>query len=193
MDGLNDKQIRFVHAMLVEPNATQAYIAAGYKSRGPAAEATASRLLRNHKVAVALTKLREERAERVEVDQDWVLEKLVANVDRSMKVEPVYNKEGDEIGEYQYQGSVANKALELVGKHLGMFTEKVEHTGKDGGPIEQEMKIVADERKQRFDALFNQLNAYRAGHDDGSGESDRDERIHPADANNQAASVSSEA
>lgn len=121
MDGLNDKQIRFVHAMLVEPNATQAYIAAGYKSRGPAAEATASRLLRNHKVAAALTKLREERAERVEVDQDWVLEKLVANVARSMKVEAVYNADGDEIGEYQYQGSVANKALELVGKHLGMF------------------------------------------------------------------------
>lgn len=27
-------------------------------------------------------------------------------------------------------------ALEKIGKHLGMFTEKVEHTGKDGGPIE---------------------------------------------------------
>ena len=27
------------------------------------------------------------------------------------------------------------KALENVAKHLGMFTERIEHTGKDGGPI----------------------------------------------------------
>lgn len=27
-------------------------------------------------------------------------------------------------------------ALEKVGRHLGMFTEKVESSGKDGGPIE---------------------------------------------------------
>lgn len=27
-------------------------------------------------------------------------------------------------------------ALVDIGKHFGMFTEKVEHTGKDGGPIE---------------------------------------------------------
>lgn len=29
-----------------------------------------------------------------------------------------------------------NSALEKLAKHLGMFIEKVEHTGKDGGPIE---------------------------------------------------------
>jgi len=28
------------------------------------------------------------------------------------------------------------KALELLGKHLGLFIERHEHTGKDGGPIE---------------------------------------------------------
>src|SRR5258706_8279414 len=27
-------------------------------------------------------------------------------------------------------------ALELLGKHLGLFKERVEHTGKDGGPVE---------------------------------------------------------
>lgn len=31
-------------------------------------------------------------------------------------------------------------ALVDIGKHLGMFTEKIEHTGKDGGPIE----VVSD-------------------------------------------------
>ncbi len=28
-------------------------------------------------------------------------------------------------GEHQYQGSVANKALELLGRHLGMFTDRI--------------------------------------------------------------------
>ena len=27
-------------------------------------------------------------------------------------------------------------ALELLGKHLGLFKDRVEHTGKDGGPVE---------------------------------------------------------
>lgn len=121
MANLTDKQERFVKEYLVDLNATAAYKRAGYSARGNSAEVNASRLLRNAKVEVRVQEAFSERAQRVEVDQDWVLEKLVANVARSMKVEAVYNKDGDEIGEYQYQGSVANKALELVGKHLGMF------------------------------------------------------------------------
>jgi len=34
--------------------------------------------------------------------------------------------------------SGANKSLELLGKHLKLFTEKVELTGKDGGPMQIE-------------------------------------------------------
>jgi len=34
-------------------------------------------------------------------------------------------------------------ALEKMAKYLGMFTEKIEHTGKDGGPIEFE-QILRD-------------------------------------------------
>lgn len=31
-----------------------------------------------------------------------------------------------------------NSALDKIAKHLGMFVERVEHTGKDGGPIQTE-------------------------------------------------------
>lgn len=34
-----------------------------------------------------------------------------------------------------------DKMIELLGKHLGMFKEKVEHTGKDGGPIQTEAVV----------------------------------------------------
>ncbi|WP_079218919.1 terminase small subunit [Herbaspirillum robiniae] len=38
------------------------------------------------------------------------------------------------------------EALKLVGQHLGMFKTKVEHTGPNGGPIEQKTVIV-DEKE----------------------------------------------
>ncbi len=56
--------------------------------------------------------------------QDWVLNRLVQNVGRAIRANPVLDKDGVSMGEYRYEGAVANRALELVGKHLGMFTDK---------------------------------------------------------------------
>ena len=62
-----------------------------------------------------------------------MIEKLVENVDRAMHTEPVRRKSGDgekEVtGEYVYNGSVANKALELLGKELGVFIDRKEISG----------------------------------------------------------------
>jgi phage terminase small subunit len=74
---------------------------------------------------------------------------LVENVARAMQAEPVKRKTGDgaeEVdGEYTYNGSVANKALELLGKELGMFIERREF----GGP--NEFARMSDEE---IDALL---------------------------------------
>jgi phage terminase small subunit len=35
-------------------------------------------------------------------------------------------------------------ALVNIGKHLGMFAKKVEHSGPDGGPIQQEHRAMGD-------------------------------------------------
>lgn len=156
---LTDKQRRFAEEYLVDLNASVAYQRAGYSATGNAAESAASRLLRNVKVAEAIREAQEGRSKRVEVTQDWVLETLVKNVNRSMTAEPVYDNEGKETGEYTYQGSVANKALELVGKHLGMFKERHEHSGPDGGPIEtRERSSVADEIRD-IDRNVSELDA----------------------------------
>lgn len=64
--------------------------------------------------------------------KQWVIETLMENVARSMQAKPAsIDEEGKVIGEYQYQGGVANKALELLGKELGMFIERREvgHAG----------------------------------------------------------------
>ena len=45
-----------------------------------------------------------------------------------MTLKPVLDKDGNPTGEYQYNGFVANKALELLGREIGMFVERHELT-----------------------------------------------------------------
>ena len=53
-----------------------------------------------------------------------------------MQVTAVLDSEGNPTGVYQHQPMAANKGLELIGKELGMFKERIEHSGPLGAPIE---------------------------------------------------------
>jgi phage terminase small subunit len=55
----------------------------------------------------------EHNAEKLAVTREWVIDKLVENVNRAMDPEA-------------YQGGVACRALELLGKEIGMFIERRE-------------------------------------------------------------------
>lgn len=72
---LTEKQKRFADEYLIDLNATAAYIRAGYKSTGNAAEAAASRLLSNVKVQEYIAARQKARAERTEITQDMVLQR----------------------------------------------------------------------------------------------------------------------
>ena len=129
---LNLKQQRFVDEYLIDGNATQAAIRAGYASK--AATQAGSRLLRYEHVAVALQLAEAARADALVAERDaqspasvvpqlWILDKLRENVERAMQVRPVLNRDGEPTGEYQYQGAVANKALELLGRAVHLFAD----------------------------------------------------------------------
>jgi hypothetical protein len=60
----------------------------------------------------------------------WVTERLVENVNRAMQIDAPKDEHGNTIGSFQYHGNVANRALELLPKTLGMLTEKSEVTHK---------------------------------------------------------------
>lgn len=153
--ALNPNQARFVEEYLVDLNATQAAIRAGYSERS--AHVTGTRLLANAKVREAVDEAKRARAERVEVKQDTVLRELlrIATVD----IGQAYDEEGrlrplkdipedvrraiagievDEIG--GEEGGIGftrkvkfwdkPKALELIGKHLKLFTDRFEVEGK---------------------------------------------------------------
>lgn len=126
---LTPSQERFCQEYLVDLNATRAYKTAYPKVTENSANACGSRMLATAKVVARIRVLQEKRAQRVEVTQDWVLERLMRNVDRAMEAEPVLDTQGHATGEYRYDGAVANGALKLLGQHLGMYTERavVEH------------------------------------------------------------------
>lgn len=121
--ALTDKQQRFVEEYLIDLNATQAAIRAGYSAK--TANEQGARLLVNVSVAEAIEAAQAARSERVELTQDWVLDRLREVTERCMQHEAVLDHEGNPTGEYKFNASGANKAIELIGKHLGMFKDNL--------------------------------------------------------------------
>jgi phage terminase small subunit len=122
-DKLTDKQKRFCDEYLIDLNAKQAAIRTGYSAK--TAEVQASRLLSNVKVQEYISHKQKKLEAKAEVNAQWVLDNLKFVAERCMIPEPLYDKQGN-IVEYTFQAAGANRALELIGKHLGMFTDKIE-------------------------------------------------------------------
>jgi phage terminase small subunit len=162
---LTPRQKRFVDEYLIDLNSTAAYRRAGYEPKTDnAAAASASALLRKPKIVAALREAQLARSKRTGITQDYVLTRLRDNVERAMRAEPVLDREGKPTGEYVYEGAVANRALELLGRHLGMFADKVEHRLRGSGPggeVEHSVKVqpegVLSARIARYESCFKQL------------------------------------
>jgi phage terminase small subunit len=81
-DNLNRKQRIFVREYLVDLNATNAAIRCGYSAAS--AHVTGSRLLNDHKIKTAIATAMEARAERTEINADWVLKRLANEADADL-------------------------------------------------------------------------------------------------------------
>lgn len=125
---LTDKQIRFVDEYLKDLNATQACIRAGYSAKN--ADKIGSQLLGKTRVKAEIERKQKHLRKKTEVTHDWVIQNLKKVYKRCMQVVPVTDKEGNPTGEFKFEASAANKSLELLGKTLGIFIDKKEHSGK---------------------------------------------------------------
>ena len=146
------KQDLFVKEYLKDLNGTQAYIRAGYKAKDEnTAAVNASKLLRNTKVQEKIQVAMKEREKRTEITQDRVLKEIanLAFTDRTgivnLKDNSLIIKNVDQLSPEQ-KASISGvketkfgievtfynkeKALEMLGRHLGMFTEKLEVKGE---------------------------------------------------------------
>jgi phage terminase small subunit len=116
---LTQKRALFVNEFLVDLNAVQAAIRAGYSARS--ASTNAYRVLQRPDVAEAIRLAVESRAERLQLSSEDVLRSIV-----------------DIRGKAVTGGKFtqALKANELLGRHLKLFTDRMEHAGPDGGAID---------------------------------------------------------
>lgn len=145
MAKLTAKQQTFVEEYLIDLNATQAAIRAGYSAKN--ADKIGSELLGKTRVAEAVSMAMAERSRRTGINQDRILQEIaklaLVNIDdvvdlrtgkvkgsatkedlaciQSIKIKPTEFGEEREIKFYDKKGS-----LELAGKHLGMFKDKLE-------------------------------------------------------------------
>ena len=150
--ALTPKQKLFVDEYLIDLNATQAAIRAGYSPNN--ADKIGSELLGKTRVSDAISKAMAERSRRTGINQDRILMELAkialvnpANVGdfdeatildsalpedlaavASVKVKRFPTKEGEGI-EREIKFYDKTKALDLAGRHLGMFKDKLEVSG----------------------------------------------------------------
>lgn len=194
MAKMTERQQRFCDEYLIDLNATQAAIRAGYTAKY--ANTNAPKLLQNTAVAEYIAQRKADRVQRTEITQDMVLRELAniafsnaadyaAVVERDAEltqengtVIKLYDADGNpvkyktvepvltsELTEDQKRALAVIKrgrdgfevkpydkvrALELLGKHLGMWTEKVEVGGQINNPMEglttEELKkLIGDE------------------------------------------------
>jgi phage terminase small subunit len=121
---LTAKQKAFCTEYLVDLNATQAARRAGYSKK--TADVQGYQLLHKTSVADRIAELKAKRQERTTVTADDVVNGLLEN-----------HKAARDVGKY----SDSNKALELLGKHLGLFTDKHEISSPGGKPIDKEWTV----------------------------------------------------
>ena len=145
---LTEKQQRFVDEYLIDLNATQAAIRAGYSAK--TADVQGSRMLANCKVQQAISIAMAERSKRTGINQDRVVLELARIA--FVKMTDIIDSDGkikddatdDDLAcieSVKYKSSESDtglsvarevkispklKALELLGKHLGMWNDKLD-------------------------------------------------------------------
>jgi len=164
---LSPRQAAFVQEYIIDLNGTQAAIRAGYSPTS--AGETGCELLKYPNVAAALEKAKAQRASRVAVTQDSVLHEMSllanASVDHyfvdehgDLKAKPeapdgairavasikkTTRIDKDDNITYTVEFKLWDKpgSLKLMGRHINLFPDRVEHTGAGGGPIETVSKV----------------------------------------------------
>lgn len=152
MTKLTGKQKIFADEYLIDLNATRAYrVAYPSVKKDETASAAAARMLRNVKVAEYISERMQERQKRTEITQDRVLQELAAiafaratdyveirynGVNSNVVIKPTAELSEEQIGAIAGIKEGANgieiklndkeKALEMLGRHLGMWNDKLD-------------------------------------------------------------------
>ena len=125
MKKLTQKQQRFVDEYIISGNATQAAIRAGYAKK--AAYQTGAQNLKKPQIISALKERNTEIKSQKTMDMQEVMERLAA-IARGETVEQQVTNKGTVV-EIEPKTSDQIRAMELIGKRYGAWTDKKEVTG----------------------------------------------------------------
>lgn len=152
LSELTNKQIKFCEEYMVDLNATQAAIRSGYSKK--TANVTAAKMLSKANISDYINKLRAGVTARTEITIDFVVQGLREVALRCMQKTPVMvydyddkrlvqkqNEDGN--GVWEFDSSGANRALELLGKHIGAFE-------KDNGQKRPDIRPFNDEQVEKI-------------------------------------------
>ncbi len=149
-------------------NATRAAVRAGYSGR--TAQQQASRMLLNVVVQGELQRLMAERSARVEITADRVLRELVemalydpgiiagekitcpddiARLPENVR-RAIVGWSWDRGGNFIIRLAGKAQALDMIGQHLGMWKNRVELTGPDGGPVQTQTEFRPTPEDEAF-------------------------------------------
>ncbi|MBW1697848.1 MAG: terminase small subunit [Deltaproteobacteria bacterium] len=172
---LTTRQGKFIDNLLMGMGQGEAYERAGYKARGAAARANASRLLTNTNIQKKLQKRRQESAQRVDLSSERLLEeekaiafsdigklfnsngaliapdKLPEQVRRALSLVKVIKK-ADGSTHYKYRFWDKGKALERLAKYIGMF--KDENIIMNFELVRLIIRVLPDERVEELKELI---------------------------------------
>ena len=107
MSRLTSKQEAFCREFLVDLCGTRAAVRAGYAESGARTEG--ARLLAKANIQAHIAELQAERSRRTDIKADDVLRRLAREADAGDLAEP---------------NSARIRAIELLGKHVGMFVDR---------------------------------------------------------------------
>jgi phage terminase small subunit len=127
----NARQERFCQGLAAGKTIDQAYREAGYAAH----RGNASTLRSKQHIQARVAELQSCAAERAVLSRQWVIEGLIEIVERSMQLKAVLCK--GRVIAFRSEPAAAIRALELLGKELGMFTGRVE--------ADQNLRIISAE------------------------------------------------
>lgn len=146
MDSLTLRQQLFVRYYAVHLEAAQAAKDAGYSPRR--ANSAGYNLLQKKRIQAAIQEHLQRVRDDIEISEAYVLRGLREVAERCLQKVPVRDKRGRPTGLYRFDAAGANKALENLGRHLGMFTDNLKVSDLDQVP-DDELDAQLDELERK--------------------------------------------
>lgn len=160
---------KFAREVVAHGNMKRAAMAIGYPKNQ--ASSGAQRLMSDFPdVAKAVEDGLSEAARLAGVSRSWVIIKLREVVERCMQVIQVYDKFGNETGEFKFDAAGATKALELIGKHLRVFGDDASAQAQVGAAVIRLLAQEAQEGRFPAKAVVVDVQADRVPSTDGQGD-----------------------